>query len=135
MESDACQELRDGYRAVGLGIGDAMLRLFGQGSAGAARWAVVDLASGEVGRTREVVAEDLFGSVPGHWEVTRVDAACFRRVDDRVAVIGHVCCRPRGVRSFDTVRVPFAHVWTMRGVEAVRVVSYLDGIELRRVAG
>ena len=82
---------------------------------------------------RDVVAEDLFGSVPSHWEVTRVEATAVRDRDEHVVVTGHILCRPRGVRSFDLCHVPFAHIWTMRGGEALRVLSYLDGIELQRM--
>ena len=132
-DADAAQALRDAYRAVGLGVGDAMLRLFGQGSAGTAAWVVVDLVSGGRGRAREPAAEDLFGSIPAHWEVTRVEPRTLVSHRDRVTVTGHVCCRPRGVRSFDLCRVPFAHVWTLRLGQAVSVVSFLDAVELRRV--
>jgi hypothetical protein len=130
--SDAAHRLRRAYRAVGLGIGESMLRLFGQDGGRRPSWWVVDLVSGQRGRAREVVAEDLFGSIPGHWEVTRVEATSFRARAGRVVVTGHICCRPRGVRSFDLCQVPFAHVWTLREDEAVRVRSYLDGVELRR---
>jgi len=129
---DGTNLLRRAYRGVGLGVGDAMVRLFGQGHGREPAWAVVDLVSGETGRARAVVAEDLFGSVPSHWEVTRVETYAIHARDERVVVTGHICCRPRGVRSFDLCRVSFAHVWTLRDGEAVRVLSYLDGVELRR---
>lgn len=132
MSRDLVSPIRNGYRAVGLGIGDAMLRLFGQSTARRAVWWVCDLESGGRGRARRVAAEDLFGSIPPQWEVTRVDASSFRAWDDCVVVTGHICCRPRGLRSFELCRVPFAHVWTMRDGEAIRVRSFLDGIELRR---
>lgn len=132
MATDLSQTVRSAYRAIGLGVGAPMRRLFGQGAGSRPRWSVVDLVSGERGRARDVVAEDLFGSIPAHWEVTRVEASGVREGDGCVVVTGHVCCRPRGVRSFDLCRVPFAHVWTLRDGEAVRVLSYLDGIELQR---
>lgn len=132
MTPDHGSLLRRAYRSVGLGVGDAMLRLFGQGAEGGSTWAVVDLVSGQRGRTRPVVAEDLFGSIPGHWEITRAETGSVRAGETRVVVTGHICCRPRGMHSHDLFRVPFAHVWTLRGTEAVRVLSYLDGIELRR---
>jgi len=124
--------LRNAYRGVGLGLGTGMLRVFGQDCGRRPTWSVVDLVSGERGRSREVVAEDLFGSVPDHWEVTRVEATTVRGRDECVVVTGHILCLPRGVRSFDLCHVPFAHIWTMRGGEALRVLSFLDGIELQR---
>ena len=132
MSRDVTDAIRNGYRAIGLGVGEAMLRLFGQGPGRRAVWRVVDLISGHVGRARAVAAEDLFDSIPGHWEVTRVEVSDVAARADRVVVTGRICCRLRGVGSFDLCRVPFAHVWTMRGGEAVRVLSYMDGIELRR---
>jgi hypothetical protein len=132
MALDRGSLLRRAYRSVGLGVGDAMLRLFGQAVGGGPTWTVVDLVSGQHGRPRAVVAEDLFGSIPEHWEVTRVETQAVRAESERVVVLGHICCRPRGTHSFDLCRVPFAHVWTLRGAEAERVLSYLDGIELRR---
>jgi len=132
MSADHAFLVRRAYRGIGLGVGDAMLRLFGQGPGGGSTWTVVDLVSGQRGRPRPVVAEDLFGSIPDHWEVTRVETDSVRAGEAQVVVTGHICCRPRGMRSLELCRVPFAHVWTLRGAEAVRVLSYLDGIELRR---
>lgn len=132
MAHDHGSLLRRAYRSVGLGVGDAMMGLFGQGADGGSTWTVVDLVSGRRGRSRPVVAEDLFGSIPGHWEIMRVETGSVRAREARVVVTGHICCRPRGARSYELFRVPFAHVWTLRGTQAVRVVSYLDGIELRR---
>ncbi len=132
MSEDESHIVGRAYRGIGLGVGDAMLRLFGQGGGRRPEWAVVDLVSGARGRPRPVVAEDLFGTIPPHWEVTRVEPFALRARDGQVVATGHICCRPRGVRSFEVCEVPFAHVWTLRGGEAVRVLSYLDGIELRR---
>ena len=132
MSADHALLVRRAYRGIGLGVGDAMLSLFGHGAGARSTWSVVDLVSGQSGHPRPVVAEDLFGSIPGHWEVTRVETDSVRASDAGVVVTGHICCRPRGARSIDLCRVPFAHVWTLRGAEAVRVLSYLDGIELRR---
>jgi hypothetical protein len=135
VATDLTELVRNAYRAIGLGVGDAMLRLFGQGEGRSPAWSVVDVTSGQAGRSRPVAADDLFGSIPPHWEVTRVEPATVRVEDRHVIVTGHILCRPRGVRSFDLVKVPFAHVWTLEGEEAQRVFSYLDGVELRRAGG
>ncbi len=138
MSVEMLTALRNGYRAIGLGVGDAMLRLFGQGTAAGdesarPRWQVIDLNSGRRGRTREIVAEDLFGSIPSHWQVTQVEPQSFRPEEDAVVVTGHILCRPPGrMGIWEIVRVPFAHVWFIRDGQAVRVRSYLDGIELVR---
>jgi hypothetical protein len=39
--------------------------------------------------------------------------------------------RPKG--SVEILPVPFLHIWTLRERRPVRVMSYLDGIELSRV--
>jgi hypothetical protein len=137
MSTDMLVAIRSGYRAIGLGVGDAMLRLFGQGSASEvtrrSRWLVVDLSSGHSSRGRDVAAEDLFGSIPPHWQVTRVEPRSITPEDGAVVVTGHILCRPKGRTGiWDMVRVPFAHIWYLRDGEAVRVRSYLDGIDLVR---
>ncbi|HOT24184.1 MAG TPA: hypothetical protein PLB30_07735 [Thermoleophilia bacterium] len=132
VSAGGIETVLEAYRSVGLGVGDRMLRLFGQGEGRRPVWTVVDIVSGARGRARDVVAEDLFGGIPPHWEVTRVETRTVRGRAGRVVVTGLICCRPRGVRSFDLCRLPFAHVWTLRDGEAVRVLSYLDGVELRR---
>ncbi len=129
---DGAHLLRRAYRGIGLGVGEAMLRLFGQERGRDPAWMVIDQVSGAQGRARAVVAEDLFGGIPSTWEVTRVETDAIRARHPHVVVTGHICCRPRGTRSFDPWYIPFAHVWTLRGDEAVRVFSCLDGVELRR---
>ena len=86
--------IKEGYRAVGPGVGDAMLRLFGQGTAfndaaSRPRWQVIDLISGRRSRARKVVAEDLLGGIPSHWQVTRVEPQAFRPAEGSVVVTGH----------------------------------------------
>ena len=48
-------------------------------------------------------------------------------------VTGHILCRPPGhLGLWELVRVPFTHIWFVRDGQAVRVRSYLDGIDLVR---
>jgi ketosteroid isomerase-like protein len=103
-----------------------------------ARWCVQMLDSGTRYPAREVVADDLFGAVPAHWEVTGVEVECllpYELTDGTLRVVarGTYRCRPRG--SWDCYDLPFAHVWTFRGGHVQRVVCYLEGVELRRLAG
>jgi len=128
---------------MGLGAPADVLRLFDQDVGGdrvaaGARWSVEVLESGGRCAARDVVADDLFGAVPPTWNVTGVD------VDDllpyeladgslRVVARGTYRCRPRG--SWECYELPFAHIWTLRDGHVVRVVCYLEGVELRRVAG
>ncbi len=66
LTADVTQTLRTAYRDIGLVVGPQMRRLFGQAPGRRPEWAVVDLVSGQCGRARDVVAEDLFGSIPPH---------------------------------------------------------------------
>ena len=125
--------LRAGYRALGFGAPEPVLRMFDQHRPGReAHWVVRDLTSTARYRAREVVADDLFGSIPPHWQVVRVVPLRFEDHDDTVVVMGHIWCRPRG--SWEVMRVPFAHVWTLALDKVVSVLSYLDGIEIERTA-
>jgi len=164
METVELELLRRGYAAVGLGAPPDLLRLFDQGGeerddpdmggradedegphapppdAGhtSARWCVQMLDSGTRYPAREVVADDLFGAVPPHWEVTGVEVECllpYEMTDGTLRVVarGTYRCRPRG--SWECYDLPFAHVWTFRGGHVQRVVCYLEGVELRRLAG
>jgi hypothetical protein len=124
--------LRDGYRSLGFGAPRAVLRLFDQDEPGCeARWIVREVTSTARYQARDVVADDLFGSIPPHWQVVRVVPRRFQERDNRVVVLGHIHCRPRG--SWDVMSIPFAHIWTVVRGKVVSVLSYLDGIEIERV--
>jgi hypothetical protein len=129
---DVVELLSRGYRSLGLGAHADVLRLFDQRIEGdTVRWVVVDYVSG--GRetaTREVVAHDLLGSIPSHWEVAGIDTQSWRRQGQTIVVTGHIRVRPRG--SWDVESLPFAHIWKVTGDQIVSVRSYLDGIEVRR---
>jgi ketosteroid isomerase-like protein len=133
VNEETLRMLREGYRALGFGAPEAVLRLFDQRVPGdEAGWTVRDVTSTTRYRPREVVADDLFGSIPPHWEVVGVEPMRFEGRGDRVIVMGHIKCRPRG--GWDAMSVPFAHVWTVVRGKVVAVLSYLDGIEIERAA-
>ncbi len=124
--------LREGYRSLGFGAPAAVLRLFDQDAPGdQAHWIVRELTSTARYRAREVVADDLLGSIPPHWQVVHVVPRRWEGSDERVVVVGHIECRPRG--SWDVVSIPFAHIWTVVHGKVVSVLSYLDAIEIERV--
>ena len=129
---DIVELLSRGYRALGLGANADVLRVFDQRIEGdSVRWVVVDYVSG--GRetaTREVVAHDLLGSIPSHWETIGVDTQAWRREGNTIVVTGHIHVRPKG--GWDVESLPFAHIWKIAGDKVVSVRSYLDGIEVRR---
>ena len=133
MDEGTLEMLREGYRSLGFGAPAAVLRLFDQDVPGReARWVVREVTSTARYGTREVVADDLFGSIPSHWQVVRVVPRRWQESEDRVVVLGHIYCRPGG--SWEVMSVPFAHIWTVVRGKVVSVLSYLDGIEIERAA-
>ena len=137
MDADTTERglslLREAYHAMGFGQAPPVRRLFEGDEPGRRRWRLVDVIDGGRGYpAREHVEHDLLcGSVPPQWEVAGVDVDRLQHRGERVVVTGAYRCRLRG--GWDVVRVPFAHIWTLRDGEPQRVLSYLDGIELRRV--
>ncbi len=124
------ETLRAGYGAYGLGAAEAMLAMFDRDSRGGAEWNVGHQQSPVVARA-QLAPYDLFGGEDDRWDIVRVEPKDFERRADRIIVTGHVFWRPR--RGWHTVAVPFLHIWTLRERHPVKVVSYLDGIELCRV--
>jgi hypothetical protein len=84
----------------------------------------------------ELSNNELFSLPPG-WELMRVDIFSLTgKLTSRgelLNVSGHLYCRPRG--SWETMRLPFLHLWTMCAGRALSFQSFLDGVELRRVGG
>ena len=58
--------------------------------------------------------------------------AMFDRRGTRLTVIGRYRVRPRG--SWEVLALPFTHVWYFASGPVHKVVSLLDGVELRRLA-
>jgi hypothetical protein len=132
--------LRGIYGALGPGFPNEAVRLFGQGmeadddgSESSDAWSV--RSNGRLVRylsADELSSTDLF-ALPGSWEVMRVVVHNLMRKRDIVTVTGSVYCRPRG--SWETMRLPVLHIWTMCADRALRFENYLDGIELSRADG
>lgn len=118
---------------MGFGARTEALHLFGQDDDDdeGASWVVVDLIGGGRYAAREKAVDDLFGGIPGTWEVTRIETRQVKETGDKVVVTGHIVCRPRG--SWEQTRIPFAHVWTFAQGRVVGVRTYLEGVELRRI--
>jgi ketosteroid isomerase-like protein len=128
------ERLRAMYHALGPGFPAEALLLFDQESeSDRAGWCLRQ--NGHVLRwlsAGELANDDLF-SMPGSWEVMRVVVHSVMPKRDIVTVTGAVYCRPRG--SWETMRLPLLHIWTMRAGKALRFENYLDGLELSRVDG
>ena len=71
--------------------------------------------------------------LPSTWEVMRAEVRSVKARRAVVTVTGFIYCRPRG--SWEYLRLPLLHVWTICLDKALRFESLLDGLELRRADG
>lgn len=132
---DAQELIKRGYRALGLGADDDVLAMFDQLGSEPADWAVYE--AGAFGRRRpasDVVAMELFGGLPSHFEVIGVELRTWsmNRRGTKLTVIGRYRARIRG--TWEVLALPFTHIWHVPGGRVDRVVSLLDGVEIRRRA-
>ena len=82
--------------------------------------------------TGELDSSDLF-LLPASWEVMRAEVRRLTYKRGVATVSGLMYCRPRG--SWENMRVPLLHVWTMCLGKALRFENLLDGLELVRADG
>jgi hypothetical protein len=80
--------------------------------------------------TDDLARELVTMSVPGHWEITGVDVRRLTPSRDRIVAVGAITCRPKG--GWESVKLPFLHIWYIRDSKLTRVVSSFDSMELRR---
>ena len=132
---DVQELIKRGYRALGLGADDDVLAMFDQLDAEPADWVVYELgAFGRRHPASDVVAMELFGGLPSHFEVIGVDPRTWsmNRRRTRLTVSGQYRVRPRG--SWEVLVLPFTHIWRFTGGRVDKVLSLLDGVEIRRLA-
>ncbi len=133
MADDDLEQLRNAYAALGPGFPREALTLFDQGGAEGGEWCVK-----VYGRTwrclnaSELQSTDLF-ALPSTWELTRAEVVRLRYKRGFATVTGLMYCRPRG--SWENVRMPLLHVWTMCFGKALRFQNILDDFELCRADG
>lgn len=131
---DAQELIRRGYRALGLGADDDVLAMFDQLGGEPADWVVYE--PGAFGRRPAggVVAMELFGGLPSHFELIGVEPRTWtlNRRQTRLTVAGRFRVRTRG--SWEVLVLPFSHIWDIAGGRVESVTSLLDGVELRRLA-
>jgi hypothetical protein len=130
---DVQELIKREYRALGLGADGDVLAMFDQLGGEPADWVVYEL--GAFGRRHpagDVVAMELFGGLPSQFELIGVEPRTWsmNRRRTRLTVIGRFRVRPRG--SWEVLVLPFTHIWHFPGGRVDRVVSLLDGVELRR---
>ncbi len=137
VNDDEIEGLRELYRGLGPGFPQIGSRLFGDeagaGGAGGSEWHVK--VFGRLARrlhARDLTSSDLF-ALPGSWEVMRAEVRGLRAGRHTITVSGFLYCRPRG--SWEHLRLPLLHIWTLRLGRAMRFENILDGIELSLAEG
>ena len=109
------------------------MKLFDQDGAEGGDWCVtVDGRRSRCLSTSELDSSDLF-LLPATWEVMRGEVRRLAYKRGVATVSGFMYCRPRG--SWEKMRVPLLHVWTMCLGKALHFENLLDGIELGRADG
>jgi hypothetical protein len=133
VADEELEQLRNAYRALGPGFPAEAQSLFSEDAeADGGDWCVkVFGKTSRCLRASELATTDLF-ALPGTWEVTRAEVRRLTYKRGIATVTGFMYCRPRG--SWENMRIPLLHVWTMRLGKALRFENLLDGIELSRVA-
>jgi hypothetical protein len=132
---DAEERIRRGYHALGLGADDDVLAMFDQLGGEPASWVVYQLSAfGRRYPRGGVVAMELFSDLPSHFELTGVQPLTWsmNRRRTRLTVSGRY--RARIVGTWEVLALPFTHIWHLSSGQVDRVVSVLDGVELRRLA-
>ena len=134
LAEELLEQLRGVYRELGPGFPAAATRLFSvDGAEDGGAWALS--VNGRPSRRLnacDLASTDLF-VMPASWEVMRAEVRSFKSKRDVVTVTGFIYCRPRG--SWEHLRVPLVHIWTICLGKALRFESLLDGVELRRADG
>ena len=133
MAEDELELLRGAYGALGPGFAPEALTLFDQDGAQGGDWCIkVNGRRSRCLSTSELDSSDLF-LLPATWEVMRVEVRRLTYKRGVATVTGFMYCRPRG--SWENIRVPLMHVWTMCLGKALRFQNLLDGLELGRADG
>lgn len=133
------------YGALGLGFPAEALRLFDREETesesreddapdGGGHWCLRRLGH----NVRCVTTSDLssreFFYLPHDWEVIRVVAhslsARRKKRGEQITALGEMYCRPRG--TWENIRIPFQHVWTLCGGRALLFENLLDATDLTR---
>jgi ketosteroid isomerase-like protein len=131
---DAFEPIRRGYRALGLGADADVRAMLDQSGPEPACWEVHRFSLRRRSRPAGAVAAlALFGDLPAQFELVQVRVSSWEpdARHSRLVVGGHFRLRLRG--SSEAVDLPFGHVWSFAGGRAQRVLSVLDGFELRRL--
>jgi ketosteroid isomerase-like protein len=131
---DFLEPIRRGYVAIGLGADEDVRAMLDQSGAEPASWEVRRFSLRRRSRPAgEVAALALFGNVPPQFELVRVRVTTWLPDERgaRLVVGGHFRVRVRG--TWETVELPFSHVWSFADGRVQSVHNVLEGFELRRL--
>ncbi len=122
--------VRDAYRHTRAWEHKPVRRLFASSAPGrSAEWRVACGVIAPSVRPADDLPGDLL-QLPSGWGFDRFEIREIRSANDRIVVVGACLCRPS--EKAKPVKVPFLHVWYMRGGRVERVESRLNFVELRR---
>jgi ketosteroid isomerase-like protein len=132
---DDLEPIRRGYHALGLGADRDVLAMLDQDGPGPACWEIHRF--GLWGRRRpagEVAALALFGPTPPGYELAGVQIATWDPDDrtGRLVVDGRFRLRRHG--SWDSIELPFSHVWSFKDGRVDSVFNVIQTFEVRRLA-
>jgi ketosteroid isomerase-like protein len=131
---DLLERIRRGYRAFGLGADEDVRAMLDQSGPEPACWEVHRFSLRRRSRPAgEVAALALFGHLPAQYELVHVLVTTWLPDERhaRLVVGGHFRVRVRG--TWETVELPFSHVWSFAGGRVESVHNVLEGFELRRL--
>jgi hypothetical protein len=133
MADDELDLLRGAYGALGPGFAPEARALFQQDGLEGVAWCLkINGRRARCLSTSELDSSDLF-LLPASWEVKRAEVRRLTYKRGTATVSGLMYCRPRG--SWENIRIPLLHVWTMCRGRALRFQNLLDDLELVRADG
>ena len=123
MSEENVNLLRQGYEAFNRGDIDAVMGLMDP----EIEWQEPDVEGSPVRGTHhgpEAVANNVFGTVPEHWDEFQAVPEEFLDAGEHVIVLGHF--HATGKATGKTIDAPYAHVWKVRDGKGVYHRNYVD---------
>jgi ketosteroid isomerase-like protein len=129
---DAFEPIRRGYHVLGLGASEEVLAMLDQSGPEPACWEVHTYGFGHHSHPAGEAAAVALFNLPPHLELAQVQVTAWSPDErrGRLVVAGHYRARVRG--SWDSLELPFSHVWSFADGRVMSVSNVLDGFELRR---
>ena len=131
---DLLEPVRRGYHALGFGTDEDVRAMLDQSGPEPACWEVHRFSLRRRSRPAgEVAALALFGRLPPQFELVRVRVTTWLPDERRARLVvgGHFRLRLRG--TWETLELPFSHVWSFADGRVQSVSNVLEGFELRRL--